>query len=112
MHQMGFTSNSKITYFSIKGMWWLLSFFLILRSPVEVRSRSRVTIPFRLCKDDKPDEALEKAFLSEAEKKYSLKELKGHRSVGGIRAAIFNAISYEEVEKLAAFMKEFQNNNK
>jgi phosphoserine aminotransferase len=55
---------------------------------------------------------LEKAFLSEAEKKYSLKELKGHRSVGGIRAAIFNAISYEEVEKLAAFMKEFQNNNK
>jgi phosphoserine aminotransferase len=111
MHQMGFTSNSKITYFSIKGMW-LLSFFSILRSPVEVRSRSRVTIPFRLCKDDKPDEALEKAFLSEAEKKYSLKELKGHRSVGGIRAAIFNAISYEEVEKLAAFMKEFQNNNK
>ena len=81
------------------------------RSPVEKQSRSRVTIPFRIYKDDKPDEALEKAFLSDAEKKHSLKELKGHRSVGGIRAAIFNAISYEEIERLVAFMKEFQNSN-
>ena len=81
------------------------------RYPVEKQSRIRVTIPFRICKDDKPDEALEKAFLSEAEKKYSLKELKGHRSVGGIRSSIFNAMSLEEVEMLANFMKEFQNAN-
>ena len=81
------------------------------RAPVEKRSRSRVTIPFRIYKDGKPDEALEKAFLSEAEKKHLLKELKGHRSVGGIRAAIFNAISYEEIEKLVGFMKDFQTCN-
>jgi phosphoserine aminotransferase len=80
------------------------------RNPVEKRSRSRVTIPFRINKDAKADEGLEKSFLSEAAKQ-SLRELKGHRSVGGIRAAIFNAISYEEVERLVAFMKEFQLNN-
>ena len=38
--------------------------------------------------------------------------LKGHRSVGGIRASIFNAMPYEGVEKLVAFMKEFEENNR
>ena len=37
--------------------------------------------------------------------------LKGHRSVGGIRASIYNAMPYEGVEKLVAFMKEFEQNN-
>ena len=38
--------------------------------------------------------------------------LKGHRSVGGIRASIYNAMPYEGVEKLVAFMKEFEENNR
>ena len=38
--------------------------------------------------------------------------LKGHRSVGGIRASIYNAMPHEGVEKLVAFMKEFEENNR
>ena len=38
--------------------------------------------------------------------------LKGHRSVGGIRASIYNAMPYEGVEKLVAFMKQFEENNR
>lgn len=68
--------------------------------------RSRMTVPFRLYKDNEASDALEKEFLAEAATE-NMKELKGHRSVGGIRAAIFNAISYEEVEQLANFMKKF-----
>lgn len=58
--------------------------------------------------NSQPNEALEKEFIQEGEKRYNLKELKGHRSVGGIRAAIFNAISYEEIQTLVFYMKEFQ----
>lgn len=76
------------------------------RSPVEMNVRSRMTVPFRLYKDNEASDALEKEFLAEAATE-NMKELKGHRSVGGIRAAIFNAISYEEVEQLANFMKKF-----
>ena len=78
------------------------------KSPVEVSVRSRMTIPFRVCKDKvNPCEALEKVFLTEAANE-KLNELKGHRSVGGIRASIFNALSYEEIEQLTCFMKRFQ----
>ena len=81
---------------------------VFLSSPVESKVRSRVTIPFRIQKNGVSDEKLEKEFIEEADKKNNLKELKGHRSVGGIRAAIFNALSLEEIEYLISFMKEFQ----
>jgi len=77
------------------------------RSMVEPQVRSRVTIPFRVYTDGKPNEKLEKDFIEVADKMHCLRELKGHRSVGGIRAAIFNAVSLEEVEVLVKFMKEF-----
>jgi phosphoserine aminotransferase len=77
-------------------------------SPVEKKSRSRVTIPFRITENGQPSEKLEKQFLEEAEKVYLFKELKGHRSVGGLRAAIFNALSLEEIESFVAYMKIFQ----
>lgn len=79
------------------------------RSLVDKKARSRMTIPFRICNRNtqEPDEKLEKEFLDEADKKHLLKELKGHRSVGGIRASIFNAISYEETQHLVDFMKQF-----
>ena len=77
-------------------------------SPVEKSVRSRMTIPLRICKNGVPDEKLEKEFLDEADKRHSFKELKGHRSVGGLRASIFNALSLEEVQAFVAFMRDFQ----
>ena len=52
------------------------------------------------------DAALDKVFVQEAEKE-GLVNLKGHRSVGGMRASIYNAMPYEGVEKLVCFMKAF-----
>lgn len=66
-----------------------------------------MTIPFRIMINNVPNEKLEKEFADVAEKKYKLRELKGHRSVGGLRASIFNAVSYEEVQSLVDFMKLF-----
>jgi phosphoserine aminotransferase len=56
------------------------------------------------------DEALEKKFLDEA-KALGMSSLKGHRSVGGIRASIYNAFPMAGVEALASFMKEFERKN-
>ena len=53
---------------------------------------------------------LDKKFASEAGKA-GLKNLKGHRSVGGMRASIYNAMPYEGVEALVAFMKDFAAKN-
>ena len=53
---------------------------------------------------------LDKKFASEAAKA-GLKNLKGHRSVGGMRASIYNAMPYEGVEALVAFMKKFAAEN-
>lgn len=64
--------------------------------------RSLMNVTFRL-----PDEALEKAFLKGAEER-GLAQLKGHRSVGGIRASIYNAMPVEGVERLCDFMREFR----
>ena len=65
-------------------------------------SRSLMNVTFRL-----PSEELEKQFVGEAAKS-GLDGLKGHRSVGGIRASIYNAFPKQGVDALAAFMKEFE----
>ena len=75
-------------------------------NPVEVHFRSRMNIPFRVKKDEK----LENKFLKEAAE-LGLIELKGHRSVGGCRASIYNAMPYEGVEALVNFMKKFRDEN-
>ncbi|MBU1910421.1 MAG: 3-phosphoserine/phosphohydroxythreonine transaminase [Verrucomicrobia bacterium] len=67
--------------------------------------RSDMNITFRL-----PSEPLEEAFIKEASAQ-KLKGLKGHRSVGGIRASIYNAFPPENVDTLVAFMKEFERKN-
>ncbi len=72
------------------------------RSPVEKESRSAMNVVFRL-----PSPELEDQFIAEA-KKRGMVGLKGHRSVGGIRASIYNAAPYEWVDALAGFMEEFQ----
>lgn len=68
-------------------------------------SRSLMNITFRL-----PSEELEKKFAAEATAKGMI-GLKGHRSVGGLRASIYNAMSLEGCMALADFMKAFQSNN-
>ena len=68
-------------------------------------SRSNMNVAFRL-----PSEDLEKRFVSEASAN-KLDGLKGHRSVGGVRASIYNAFPPAGVDALIAFMKEFQKKN-
>lgn len=74
----------------------------LYRNPVAVPVRSRMNVPFILA-----DESLEKPFLSGAEAN-GLLELKGHRSVGGMRASIYNAMPEEGIDALIAFMTEFE----
>ena len=73
--------------------------------PVEVRSRSHMNVVFRL-----PSEDLEKEFLSQADAA-NLMNLKGHRSVGGCRASIYNALPKSSVQALADFMAAFKSSN-
>lgn len=68
-------------------------------------SRSRMNVTFNL-----QSEELNKAFLSQA-KEAGFVGVNGHRSVGGCRASIYNAVPIENVEKLAQFMKQFKVNN-
>ncbi|MEI6290087.1 MAG: phosphoserine transaminase [Chloroflexota bacterium] len=68
----------------------------------EKNSRSKMNITFRL-----PTEDLENTFASEA-KKLNMIGLKGHRSVGGMRASVYNALPLESAQALAGFMQEFQ----
>ncbi|MCK5881802.1 MAG: 3-phosphoserine/phosphohydroxythreonine transaminase [Sinobacterium sp.] len=74
-------------------------------NPVEIASRSLMNIPFTLKSAD-----LDKQFLAEAETA-GLLNLKGHRSVGGMRASIYNAVSENSVDTLINFMKAFAANN-
>ncbi|XP_068092859.1 phosphoserine aminotransferase isoform X2 [Hyperolius riggenbachi] len=73
--------------------------------PVEKASRSRMNIPFRIG-NIKGDSKLEKEFLDGAAE-LGMLSLKGHRSVGGIRASLYNAVTVDDVEKLAEFMQHF-----
>jgi phosphoserine aminotransferase len=71
------------------------------RNPVDPACRSWMNVPFTL-----PDEALDAVFLKEAEAQ-GLATLQGHRSVGGMRASIYNAVPEAAVDALVAFMKDF-----
>lgn len=71
-------------------------------NPVELPSRSLMNVPFTLA-----DAALDKVFLQEAEAA-GLLNLAGHRSVGGMRASIYNAVPEAAVDALIAFMQDFE----
>ncbi|MBF0163075.1 MAG: 3-phosphoserine/phosphohydroxythreonine transaminase [Magnetococcales bacterium] len=73
--------------------------------PTEQSSRSRMNVPFTLANPDLTD-----TFLANA-KAAGLVTLKGHRSVGGMRASIYNAMPEEGIDALIAFMKEFERVN-
>jgi phosphoserine aminotransferase len=74
-------------------------------NPVEKQSRSWMNVPFTIA-----DTNLEKTFLAEAAQA-GLKTLGGHRSVGGMRASIYNAMPEAGVDALVAFMKDFAQRN-
>ncbi len=74
-------------------------------NPVEVGARSWMNVPFQL-----RDDALDAAFLKESEAA-GLLALKGHRSVGGMRASIYNAMPLAGVEALIGFMQDFARRN-
>lgn len=74
-------------------------------NPVEIPSRSLMNVPFTLAND-----ALDKQFLAEADAA-GLLNLKGHRSVGGMRASIYNAVGEDAVDTLIAFMNDFEQRN-
>ena len=71
-------------------------------NPVALDCRSRMNVPFILA-----DDALDKTFLEESAAA-GLANLKGHRSVGGMRASIYNAVPEEAVDALIDFMAEFE----
>lgn len=70
------------------------------RCPIDTNARSRMNIPFRIGDND---EELEKEFLAGAVARGML-QLKGHRSVGGVRASLYNAVREDEVEVLEEYM--------
>jgi len=75
------------------------------RCPVDKKVRSRMNIVFRL-----PSEELENKFVDES-KAAGMLGLKGHRSVGGLRASLYNACPKEDVAALCDFMKDFEKRN-
>jgi len=74
----------------------------IYHGTTDVKSRSLMNVTFRL-----PDKKTEERFLAEATQN-GLIGLKGHKSVGGCRASLYNAITIDSVIKLATFMREFE----
>ena len=72
------------------------------KNPIDTSCRSRMNVPF-LLRDDK----LNESFLAQA-KAAGLLALKGHKSVGGMRASIYNAMPLEGVQALVSFLKDFE----
>jgi len=88
-----------------KLLYDLIDASSLYQSPVAKECRSRMNVPFTLKKPE-----LDEQFLKEA-KEHGLVQLKGHRSVGGMRASIYNAMPYEGVVALCDFMRDFEARN-
>ncbi|MBK7493811.1 MAG: 3-phosphoserine/phosphohydroxythreonine transaminase [Nitrosomonas sp.] len=99
--QGGLAAMEKINIAKAKLLYDLLDSTDFYHCPVAIADRSRMNVPFTL-----KDPALDGEFLKQAQHN-GLLQLKGHRSVGGMRASIYNAMPVEGVATLAAFMKEF-----
>jgi phosphoserine aminotransferase len=101
----GLAAIEKINIEKSKLLYDYLDQSQFFRNPVAKEDRSRMNVPFRL-----RDEKLDAKFLGEAEAR-GLSQLKGHRSVGGMRASIYNAMPLEGVEALVGYMQEFARAN-
>lgn len=101
--QGGLAAMERINITKANLLYDLLDNTDFYHCPVARSDRSRMNVPFTL-----KNSGLDDTFLKQAENN-GLIQLKGHRSVGGIRASIYNAMPMEGVAKLAVFMKEFAN---
>ena len=99
--QGGLAAMEKINIAKAKLLYDLLDSTDFYHCPVAIANRSRMNVPFTL-----KDSALDGEFLKQAQHN-GLLQLKGHRSVGGMRASIYNAMPVDGVATLVAFMKEF-----
>ncbi|MCO1334099.1 3-phosphoserine/phosphohydroxythreonine transaminase [Microbulbifer sp. OS29] len=100
--QGGVEAMEKQADIKSKMLYGFLDSSSFFSSPVEKGSRSRMNVPFVLADAD-----LDKKFLEESEAA-GLLSLKGHRSVGGMRASLYNAVPLEAVEALVVFMADFE----
>ena len=98
----GLAAMEELNRAKAKLIYDLLDTSSFYQSPVALENRSLMNIPFTL-----KDAALDEDFLKQA-KAAGLVQLKGHKSVGGMRASIYNAMTLEGVQTLVAFMREFE----
>ena len=101
-HLGGLASMAEINRRKAEKLYAAIDATDFYSSPVEKSCRSWMNVPFTLA-----DPELDKAFLEGAEAA-GLATLKGHRSVGGMRASIYNAMPEEGVDALIAYMQEFE----
>ena len=80
------------------------------RNPVLEGFRSRVNIPIRIWNSNSPSKELEAKFLEEAVKAKII-HFQGHRSVGGLRASLYNAVSVDNTQFVVEFMAKFKAEN-
>ncbi len=105
--QGGVTGIEKVNAAKAKLLYDAIDATGYYTCPVEKDSRSKMNVVFRVAGGD---EAVEKKFAKEAEAA-GLIGIKGHRSVGGMRASIYNAVPLAAVEALVAFMRDFERKN-
>src|ERR1700704_5637824 len=98
----GLSSIEKINVQKAALLYDFLDKSSFFKNPVAKEDRSRMNVPFTL-----EDEKLDPVFLKGAEER-GMVQLKGHRSVGGMRASIYNAMPLEGVQRLVEYMKEFE----
>lgn len=98
----GITEIEKINREKASLLYEAIESSNLYRSPVAIGSRSLTNIPFITGNAE-----LDKSFIQQAESKGMI-NLKGHRSVGGMRASLYNAFPLEGVKELVRFMKEFE----
>ena len=100
--QGGLAALEKMNIEKAKLLYDFLDSSRFFRNPVAKEDRSRMNVPFTL-----KDPALDAAFLKGAEER-GMVQLKGHRSVGGMRASIYNAMPIEGVQRLVQYLKDFE----
>lgn len=103
--QGGLEGMQKINERKAKKLYDYIDASDFYRNPVREKDRSLMNVPFVLA-----DDSLDKQFLEEAEQA-GLLNLKGHRSVGGMRASIYNAVPEAAIDALIEFMDEFARKN-
>jgi len=101
----GLDVMGEINHRKAKKLYAAIDQSALYSNPVNIDCRSWMNVPFALSNAD-----LNAKFLSEADTA-GLKNLKGHRSVGGMRASIYNAMPEDGIDALIAFMQEFEKAN-